>query len=174
MWSFVHNKQEKSNSTQLLYPWPEVSHKVWFKITGVTISNNLSWSKHVNNISKKVNSTMAFLRRKHQTSFPTSKEYCIQDLRKTDSRIRLNGLVSTHRHRLKWARDGTEKSSQICQEWLQTQNQCYSHASGPRLGHLATTQRPSLSVYDVPVSSPTGRHPRRTVPDTSWQQNQRP
>ena len=33
------------------------------KYLGVTISSNLSWSKHVNNISKKANSTMAFLRR---------------------------------------------------------------------------------------------------------------
>ena len=33
------------------------------KYLEVTISNNLSWSKHVNNISKKANSTMTFLRR---------------------------------------------------------------------------------------------------------------
>ena len=32
------------------------------KYLGVTISSNLSWSKHVNNISKKANSTTAFLR----------------------------------------------------------------------------------------------------------------
>ena len=33
------------------------------KYLGVTISNNLSWSKHVNNISKKANYIMAFFRR---------------------------------------------------------------------------------------------------------------
>ena len=37
---------------------------------------------------------------------------------------------------------------------------------GPRLGHFAARQRPDPPVYDVPHSSPTGRDPRRTVPDT--------
>ena len=33
------------------------------KYLGLTISENLSWNNHVNNITKKVNSTLAFLRR---------------------------------------------------------------------------------------------------------------
>ena len=40
----------------------KLSTKTDSKYLGVTISSNLSWSKHVNNISKKANSTMAFLR----------------------------------------------------------------------------------------------------------------
>ena len=68
------------------------------------------------------------------------------------SRIHFSSLVSTHRYRLKPARDGTEKSSQICQERLQPQKQCNSHASGPRLGHIAATQRPSPSVYDLRIA----------------------
>ena len=82
-----------------------------------TISSNLSWSKHVNNISRKRKLHHGLLETQHQTSFPTSKEYCLQDLCTTDSRVRLKGLASTHRHQLKPARDCTEKKScQICQE----------------------------------------------------------
>jgi hypothetical protein len=33
------------------------------KYLGLTISKNLSWNNHVNNITKKANSTLAFLRR---------------------------------------------------------------------------------------------------------------
>ena len=43
------------------------------KYLGVTISNNLSWSKHVNNISKKANSTMAFLRRNIRSASQQAK-----------------------------------------------------------------------------------------------------
>ena len=43
------------------------------KYLGVTISSNLSWSKHVNNISKKANSTMAFLRRNIRSASQQAK-----------------------------------------------------------------------------------------------------
>jgi hypothetical protein len=33
------------------------------KYLGLTISKNLSWNNHVNNITKKANSTLAFLQR---------------------------------------------------------------------------------------------------------------
>ena len=36
------------------------------KYLGLTISKNLSWNNHVNNITKKANSTLAFLRRNIQ------------------------------------------------------------------------------------------------------------
>ena len=44
------------------------------KYLKVTISSNLSWTKHVNNISKKANSTMAFLRRNIRV-LPTRPSY---------------------------------------------------------------------------------------------------
>ena len=43
------------------------------KFLGVTISGNLSWSKLVNNISKKANSTMAFLRRNIRSASQQAK-----------------------------------------------------------------------------------------------------
>ena len=66
------------------------------KYLGVTISSNLSWSKHVNNISKKANSTMAFLRRNiRSASQQAIGEYCLQDVCETNSQICLNSLDST-------------------------------------------------------------------------------
>jgi hypothetical protein len=40
----------------------------------LTISKNLSWNNHVNNITKKANSTLAFLRRKFATSETAHRE----------------------------------------------------------------------------------------------------
>ena len=43
------------------------------KYLGLTISSNLSWSKHVNNISNKANSTMAFLRQNIRSASQQAK-----------------------------------------------------------------------------------------------------
>ena len=135
------------------------------KYLGVTISSNLSWSKHVNNISKKANSNMTFLRLNIRQASQQAKSTAYKTfIRPT---LEYASTVWSPHTNTDSNQHGTEKSCQICPECLQPQKQCYSHASGPRLGDLAAMQRPCSPVYDVRDSSPKGRHPRRTVPDTS-------
>ena len=43
------------------------------KYLGVTISSDLSWKKHIDNITKKANSTMSFIRRNIRSSPPSAK-----------------------------------------------------------------------------------------------------
>ena len=46
------------------------------------------------------------------------------------------------------------------QEWDKKWQMAFNAENlGPRLGHLAAMQRPCPPLYDVPDSSPTGRHP---------------
>ena len=156
----MHYKQEK---TQIQHNYFIHSQKLAIKsdskYLGVTISSNLSWSKHVNNISKKANSTMAFLRRNIRPASQQAKSTAYTTFVRptleyastvwsphtdTDS----NQLEMVQRRTVRFVKSDYSSKSSV-----------FSHSPGPRLGHLAATQRPSPPVYDVPDSSPTGRHP---------------
>ena len=50
------------------------------KYLGVTISNNLKWSNHINTITKSANSTLAFVRRNIKTSNRTIKDLAYKTL----------------------------------------------------------------------------------------------
>ena len=66
-------KRKKKQSIQHNYEFihgQKLATETDSKYLGVTINSNLSWSRHINNISKKANSTtcMAFLRRNNRSA----------------------------------------------------------------------------------------------------------
>jgi hypothetical protein len=75
----ITNKRSHIN-----YPYnihgKELKHVQHAKYLGLTFSNNLSWNKHIDNITKKANVTCAFLRRNINSCSRQGKAQCYTTL----------------------------------------------------------------------------------------------
>ena len=75
----VGRKRHKILNTYTLHDHP-LPITVSAKYLGITISNDLKWSKHVSNITSKANSTLGILRRNLRLSSHTVKTHAYQAL----------------------------------------------------------------------------------------------
>ena len=71
-WKMAFNKKHPIQHSYVNHG-QKLATKTYSKYPGVTIRSNLSWSKHVNNISKKASSAMAFLGRNIRTASQQAK-----------------------------------------------------------------------------------------------------
>ena len=73
----VSKKKSPSEYTYSIHS-SDISETTYAKYLGVTISNNLSWNRHINNICGKANSTINFLHRNFKSCSPKVKDrlYC--------------------------------------------------------------------------------------------------
>ena len=89
------------------------------KHLGVNINSKLSWNHHVDAITKKANSTLAFLRCNTSNCMPkTSQSILLSNLYQTYTRICLHCLGPNHQTKYIQTRNGAEASSQIRTECL--------------------------------------------------------
>ena len=79
------------------------------KYLGFTISHDMCWNTHVDNIVKKGNQALSFLQRNHQIRRP--EDYSLQHYRETPSAILQLCVGPSHTQEDPRDRDGTEKSS---------------------------------------------------------------
>ena len=63
------------------------------KYLGITISNNLSWNNHINNIETSANQAQGMLRRNIKKAPQHTKTKAVNTLNKTKSRIQLSSAV---------------------------------------------------------------------------------
>jgi hypothetical protein len=63
------------------------------KYLGITISNNLSWNNHINNIETSANQAQGMLRRNIKKAPQHTKTKAVNTLNKTKSRIQLRSAV---------------------------------------------------------------------------------
>ena len=91
----------KSNLPNLTYhiDYTNIQQVEHAKHLGVTIDQKLNWHEHINNVVKKGNSVLGFLRRNLST---------------TSFRVCISGMVSTLPDRHRQTRDGAKTISKIC------------------------------------------------------------
>ena len=71
----ITNKRSHINYSYNIHG-KELVHVQHAKYLGLTFSNNLSWNKHIDNITKKANATCAFLRRNIESCLRQVKAQC--------------------------------------------------------------------------------------------------
>ena len=130
------------------------------KYLGLTISKNLSWNNHVNNITKKANSTLAFLRRNIQNCpqrirhRPTTHSY--------DHHLNMPLLCGIHILRptsiKQRASNAEQPDSSPTTTTLEPQIQCYNTTTRPQLAHPTTQTPTSQTHHDVPHYLPSHRN----------------
>ena len=130
------------------------------KYPGVTISSNLSWSKHVNNISKKASSDMALLGRNIRSASQQAKNTAY----KTFVRPTLEYASTV------WdPQNDTDSNQQEMVQRRAARVTIAAQAVSPPcvrtlVGIPCSNAETRSAIQDVPHYSPTGRHPRRTTP----------
>ena len=67
-----HLESQMSHQVWLLYPWPPTPARQQCQVP--SISKSLSWNTHVDNVTKKANQTLAFLRSNIEMFSQDSKE----------------------------------------------------------------------------------------------------
>ena len=99
------------------------------KYLGVTIGSDLSWSRHADNITKKANSTLGFLKTNIRSAPQAAKETAYKTARP------IVEYAATTWNQQAW--HGPAKGSAICVKWLLTHQQCHRDDINPWLGHSA-------------------------------------
>ena len=103
----------------------KLEHVQTAKYMGVTISHDMRWNTHVDNIVKKGNQALGFLRRNLQIR---SEDYSLQHYRETPSGILQLCVGPSHTREDPCDRDGPEKSSLLCEKELQKHIQRWRYA----------------------------------------------
>ena len=103
----------------------KLEHVQTAKYLGVTISHDMRWNTHVDNIVKKGNQALGFLRRNLQIR---SEDYSLQHYRETPSGILQLCVGPSHTREDPRDRDGPEKSSSLCEKELQKHTQRWRYA----------------------------------------------
>ena len=103
----------------------KLEHVQTAKYLGVTISHDMRWNTHVDNIVKKGNQALGFLRRNLQIR---SEDYSLQHYRETPSGILQLCVGPSHTREDPRDRDGPEKSSSLCEKELQKHIQRWRYA----------------------------------------------
>ena len=104
----------------------KLEHVQTAKYLGVTISHDMRWNTHVDNIVKKGNQALGFLRRNLQIRRP--EDYSLQHFRETPSGILQLCVGPSHTREDPRDRDGPEKSSSLCENELQKHIQRWRYA----------------------------------------------
>ena len=103
----------------------KLEHVQTAKYLGVTISHDMRWNTHVDNIVKKGNQALGFLRRNLQIR---SEDCSLQHYRETPSGILQLCVGPSHTREDPRDRDGPEKSSSLCEKELQKHIQRWRYA----------------------------------------------
>ena len=124
------------------------------KYLGLTISKNLSWNNHVNNITKKANSTLAFLRRNirncpqraktqaYNTFVRPSLEYA-STVWDPHTQANINKVESIQRRAARFVTNNYEPRASVTR---------------PQLAHPTTQTPTSQTHHDVPYYLPSHRN----------------
>ena len=125
------------------------------KYLGLSIHKSLKWNDHINRVTKKANSTLAFLRRNlHHCPRPT-KSLCYLTLIRplteysaviwdphTAENIRKLEMIQRRAARMVYADN----------------QQCFNYAESTPMDNSTRMQGPSKSVHDVPCCEPADRY----------------
>ena len=148
----------------------QLEHVSDAKYLGITFTNDMRWSQHIDNITAKANKTLHFLQRNVQIKLPQAEDNGIPNTYLLDPRWNMPPQYGTHTPRATSTRSKWwKKSCKVCPTSIPQQIECEWDAATLELAAARSPKTTSETCHAVQDSSWHGSSQQSPIPPTSCQ-----